>query len=111
MFVKTKNKNRVGTKVAMKNIVFDFDSNGVAEIDDSHKEVVSKMTGHPFNLKVLVDYDPLESERKEYEKKLKSLNKSEVVGIASENGIETITDTGKEINKIDLIKNILSKLI
>ena len=114
MFVKTKEKNRFGSKLGMNNILFNFDHNGVAEIDDSHLETVKTMTKHPFKLTILKDYDPKEEERKIAEKKLKALKKDDLISIAGSHGIDTVKmdgDKEKELTVEELREKILEKLV
>ena len=111
MFVKTKNTKRFNQSVQMKNIKFEFDGNGVSEVSDEHKDVVLSLNVHPYDLKVLEGYDPVEEGRKTYKKKLNLLKKEEVASIAEQHGIKTKDEDGKELLKEVLVNSVVEKLL
>ena len=96
----------------MKGILLKFDHNCVAEIGDSNLELAKTMACHPFNLEILVDYDPTKILIEEKTKELEKLKVADLKELGAELGDLVLTDeNGKDLKKADMISNIIKQLL
>ena len=105
MLVKTHKDIRRNLTINMSSVIFKFNSEGIAEVDEMHRELIENMSGSPYFLEILENKSEV-ADKSESVQVNKKMTVKELIEIAKDCGAEYEDEEGNTLTKAKIVENI-----